>query len=193
MIIDTYHQLKTDLYTTVPDVLVCEAFDLPYRLVLWGGAIGRDEAVRRIENHGKRGMTYQPWSDPIVGDHATVTVIDTDDNDAGRTIANDRNSTCYRLVTPAQAEAEEATTRSVFPWRVVCRTRPAVLAEFDHLVESSDRMIAYHTGYRPDCPRWAPDISWVGTIYAVHVRDLHTATLLKMAIGHCALEGPGAA
>jgi hypothetical protein len=31
MINDRYHQLKTDLYTTVPDLLICETVDIPYR------------------------------------------------------------------------------------------------------------------------------------------------------------------
>jgi hypothetical protein len=190
MITDPYHQLKTDLYTTVPDLLICEAANasLPYRLILWGGAISRDEATRRIGDHGTPGMLYLPQNNPSIGGIETVSVIETDDKHAERTIAHDLFSTCYRVVTPTRAKAEEAKVRSLFPWRLMCRTRPPVLAEFDHIVDRDERMIAYHTGYRPDAPRWAPDIGWLGTIYAIHVRDYDTAILLKTAIGDCDLE-----
>lgn len=195
MITDSHHQLKTDIYTTVPDVLICNAADadLPYRLILWGGAISYDEALRHIDHHRKPGMNYQIWTNPSTGAQGTVSVIQTDDKDAKDIIANDRNSVCYRVITPAQAEAQEAKKRSAFPWRLMCRTRPPLLGEFGHIVERNDRVIAYHTGYQPDCPRWAPDISWIDSIYAIYVRDHATAILLKMAIGDCDPEGPGAA
>jgi hypothetical protein len=193
MNIDLCHQLKTDLYTTVPDLLICEAVDLPYRLVLWGGAISHDEAIRRIDDYGTPGMKYRVWSNPSVGALGSVSVIRTDDKHAERSVARGLFSTCYRVITPAQADAEDADVRSVFPWRLMCRTRPPVPGEIDNIFFGGDGVIAYHTGYRPDGLRWAPDVSWLGTIYAIHVRDFTIAMLLKTAIGDCDLEGPGAA
>lgn len=193
MTIDPHHQLKTDLYTTMPDLLICETVDLPYRLILWGGAISHDEAARRIDAHDKTGMVYRPWFNPSIGGPATVSVIETDDKHAERTIGLGLFSTCYRAITPAQAMVQEAQKRSVFPWCLTFPVRPPARAEFDHIVERSDRVIAYHTGYQPEAPRWAPDVCWLGTIRAIHVRDHDTAVLLKTAIGDCDLEGPGAA
>lgn len=194
MIIDPHHQLKTDLYTTVPDLLICDTVDLPYRLILWGDPISHDEAVRRTRANEVKGWQHCIWENPCVAGRGTVSVIETDDKNADRTIAYDRHSTCFRVITPAQAEAEEAKKRSIFPWRLMCRTRPPVRSEFDHVVEPNERLIAYHTGYRADGLRWAaPDICWLGTIYAIHVRDHDAAVLLKMTIGDCDLEGPGAA
>ena len=193
MTIDPHRQLKTDLYTTVPDLLICETVDLPYRLIFWGGAISHDEAMRRIDHRGTPGMNYRVWANPSTGAPGMVSVIETDDKNAEHTIASGLFSTCYRVITPAQAEAEEADARSVFPWRLMCRTRPPVRGEIDHILDRRDGVIAYHTGYRPDAPRWAPDMCWLGTIYAIHVRDFTVANLLKTAIGDCDLEGPGAA
>jgi len=193
MIIDPHHQLKTNLYTTVPDLLICEAVDLPYRLILWCDPISHNEAMRRIDDLGTIGRNYRPWSNPSVGAPGTVSVIHTDDKDAAHTIAHDLLCTCYRVITPAQAIAQEAQKRSVFPWCLTFPVRPPLNADFDHIVERSDRLVSYHTGYKPEAPRWAPDISWLGTVYAIRVRDFDTAHMLKIAIGECDLKGPGAA
>lgn len=193
MIIDPHHQLKTDLYTTVPDLLICEAVDLPYQLILWGDPISHDEAIRRIDDLGTTGRNYRIWTNPSISVPGTVSVIHTDDKDAERTVATGLFSTCYRAMTPAQAIAQEAQKRSVFPWRLTFPARPPLNADFDHIVEPSDRVVSYHTGYQPEAPRWAPDICWLGTIHAIHVRDHYTAILLKTAIGEVHVEGPGAA
>jgi hypothetical protein len=70
----------------------------------------------------------------------------------------------------------------------MCRTRPPLESEFDHIVKISELTLDFHTGYRPNGLRWAPDSSLLGTIYAIHVRDYDTAVLLKITIGDCNLE-----
>lgn len=188
MITDPHHQLKTDLYTTVPDLLICETVDLPYKVILWGYPISHDEAIRRIDQFGAPGMNYKLWTNPGDGASGTVSVIQTDDKHAKRTVAQGLFCTCYRVITPAQAKAEEDKERLVFPWRLMCRTRPPLESEFDHIAESSDLRLVYHTGYLYDAWHGAPDISCIDTIYAIHVRDYDTAVLLKMTIGDCDLE-----
>ena len=190
MLVDPYHhQLKADLYATIPDLLICLSADeqYPYRLIFWHGAIDHAEAARRIAAHGARGKSYRVWRNPSTDGNGSVSVIETDDQEAERTIGAGIFASCYRVMTPEQAAAEDATTRSLFPWRIMCRTRSPLPGEVRHIL-GRDGIIAYHSGYHPDCPRWAPHVEWLGTVYAIHVRDEMTAILLQIAIGDSVIE-----
>lgn len=189
MLVDPYHQLKSDLYSTNSDMLICTSADarLPYRFIIWRQAISYDDAIARVDANGVPGKSYRIRRNPSVGGLALVSVIDTDDADIAKTVASDLYGFRYRLITPEEALEEDAFMRSLFPWRVMCRKRPPTRAAFQHLLDGDEGVIL-HTGYRPDCPRWAPDRSWMGTVYAIHVRDFTTAHLIHLAIGDCTLE-----
>lgn len=191
MQIDPYHQLKTDLYSTVPDVLVCPAAnpEMPYRLIFWERPLGVDEVEQRIADSGAPRSNFNPWMNPTTGERGLISVIETVDENARKTIGAGLLCSCYRVMTPKEAEIEDAQTWAAYPWRIMCRERPPLAREFEHLLHQ-DAIIVRNTGYRPDCPRWAPDISWARTIYAIHVQDFVTANLVQMAIGDSVLEGP---
>lgn len=189
MIFDQYQKMKTDLYCTEPDLLICPSADeaFPYRLIFWHTEIDYAEAQRRIREHGVKGKNYRVWRNPSIDGNGAVSVIETDDIHAETTLGTGLVSTRFRVITPKQAENDEAEKRLVFPWRIMCRTRPPA-PNLIREIMGRRGTIAYHSGYDPNGMRWAPDNSLLGTVYAIHVRDETTALMLQIAIGDSTME-----